>query len=155
MINIRRATAKDVNAIWTVRTEAINSINESFYPKSEINAWASNPQPINFEEVLNQLDWYIAEYDTLIVGSGFLDRSNGEIGGIFVSPKFQRKKIGLQILRRLEKVAIDNKVKTLHLSATLNAEAFYRAAGYHSVKKGKYCHVSGLDFNCVIMEKVI
>lgn len=52
--------------------------------------------------VIQKLDWYIAEEDGAIAGSGFLDRDTGEIGGIFVSPNFQRKKIGLQILNHLE-----------------------------------------------------
>lgn len=154
-INIRRATSEDIEVLWAVRTTAILGIIQKYYTKLEIDTWASTPKPNNFDVVIQKLDWYIAEEDGAIAGSGFLDRDTGEIGGIFVSPNFQRKKIGLQILNHLEEIAKEHKIGMLYLDATLNAVAFYKAAGYFTITKSKYHHVSGLAFDCLRMEKNI
>lgn len=154
-MNIRRATFEDINALWAVRTAAIQGINTNFYTKAGIDIWASTEKPNDFDNVIKKLAWYVAEEGNIICGSGFLDTDTGQIGGIFVDPKFQRRNIGLQILNRLEEVAKEHDIKTLHLEATLNAEAFYKAAGYLSMEKSKYHHVSGVDFDCIKMQKIL
>jgi putative acetyltransferase len=152
-MEIRRATTRDIEALWGVRTAAIEGIPNKYYTNTEIATWAKTYKPNDFDRIIQKLFWYVAEVDGLIVGSGFLDKNTGEIGGIFVHPKFQRKNIGGKILKRLETVAKEQNINLLHLDATLNAEDFYAAAGYVPIAKSKYHHVSGLDFDCIKMEK--
>jgi GNAT superfamily N-acetyltransferase len=154
-MEIRRATTRDIDALWAVRTAAIEGISNKYYTNTEIATWAKTYKPNDFERVIQKFFWYVAEVEGVIVGSGFLDKETGQIGGIFVDPKFQRKNIGLQILNRLETVAKEQDINLLHLDATLNAEIFYAAAGYVPIAKSKYHHISGLDFDCIKMEKFI
>lgn len=154
-MHLRRATSQDIESLWAVRTAAIQNISENFYTKKEIDTWAQTQKPGNFEEVLNKLEWYVAEENQRIIGSGFLDKELSQIGAIFVDPAFQRKKVGQQILVLLEKVAQENHIPILYLEATINATLFYKAAGYTAMQKSKYCHVSGLQLDCVNMQKVI
>src|SRR5271154_5023498 len=129
MIKLRRAITKDIEALWAVRTAAIKGISDKFYTKSEVLTWASTAKPSDFEAVIKDFAWYVAEDGNHVVGCGFVDKATGEIGGIFVDPQFQRRNIGLQILSCLEAVAKEHNIRTLYLDATLNAEPFYSAAG--------------------------
>ena len=152
-MKIRKATIADFKSIWAVRTAAIKSISEEYYTRSEIEIWSSTQPPDNFKDVIIELNWHVIEYHGQIIGTGFIDLGNAEIGGIFIDPNFQRKGIGLKILSVLEQLAINNNISCLYLDATINAEYFYKAAGFHSIKRSKYKHVSGVHFDCVRMTK--
>lgn len=154
-MNVRKATITDFESIWAVRTAAIKSISEKYYTKLEIETWSSTQPPDNFKDVIIKLNWHVVEYHGQIIGTGFIDLGNAEIGGIFVDPNFQRKGIGLKILGILEQLAINNNISCLHLDSTINAERFYRTAGFHSMKRSKYKHVSGVHFDCVRMTKIL
>ena len=43
----------------------------------------------------------------------------------------------------------------LHLSASLNAVPFYRAAGFVALREEAYAHPSGISLASVAMEKVL
>jgi N-acetylglutamate synthase-like GNAT family acetyltransferase len=152
---VRRANVFDIVKIWSVRTAAIKSIDKKIYSNSEVNIWASTSMPENFDQIIQELQWYVAIEDDKIIGTGFLDIKNQEIGGIFVEPNFQKKGIGKEMLKTLEKIASDNGLKMLNLDATLNATNFYKANGYNIISKGKYHHVSGLKMDCNKMTKVL
>lgn len=152
---IRKAKATDLESIWAVRTTAIKSISEKYYTRKEIEIWASTPPPDNFKEIIIKSNWHVAEDHGQIIGTGFIDVENTEIGGVFVDPNFQRKGIGLKLMSLLEQLAINNNINLLHLDATINAEQFYKAAGFSTMKSSKYQHVSGLNFNCIRMIKKI
>lgn len=132
---------------------AIKSISEKNYTRREIEVWASTQPSNNFKDVLINLNWHVVEYHGQIIGTGFIDLGNAEISGIFIDPNFQRKGIGLKILCTLEQLAINNNIACLHLDATINAEQFYEAAGFHSMKGSKYKHVNSVHFNCIRMTK--
>ena len=148
-------TSDDADRVWMVRSAAIENISQSFYSEDEINTWLFAEKPNEFEKVITSLEWYVAEIDSVIVGTGFVDIDTKEVGAIFVHPDYQRKGIGLAILKKLEEVARSNSLDELHIESTLNAEQFYRTVGFESEGRQQYNHVSGLKLACIKMTKRI
>jgi putative acetyltransferase len=152
---IRKANPADKQSIWRVRTRCIRESCKLHYAPEEIDAWSSSPMPANFEDVIATKDFFVAEEQDLIVGFGFLDRPTATIEAVFVSPDFQRKGIGRQLLTALETIAHQAGLQTLSLSSTLNAVDFYESAGYQAREHAKYNHPNGFTLNCVLMERTL
>jgi putative acetyltransferase len=152
---IRKAISTDLKSIWAIRTAAIKAISEKYYTRSEIETWSSTPPPANFKDVITKLNWHVVEYQGEIIGCGFIDLDNSEIGGIFVDPHFQRNGVGIKILNVLEQFAKNHHLHCLYLDSTVNAESFYKAAGFNPIKKSKYKHISGTEFDCIRMTKIL
>jgi putative acetyltransferase len=152
---IRKANPADKQAIWCVRTRGIRESCKSHYAPEEIDAWSSSSMPENFEDVITSKDFLVADEQNLMVGFGFLDRATARIEAVFVSPDFQRKGIGRQLLDALEMIAREAGLQALSLSSTLNAVEFYKSAGYRVREHAKYIHPSGFTLDCVLMEKAL
>ena len=61
--------------------------------------------------------------------------------------------IGKRLLAALEQLARGRGIARLHLSASLNAVPFYRAAGFVALREEAYAHPSGISLASVAMEK--
>jgi GNAT superfamily N-acetyltransferase len=111
--------------------------------------------PDVFGELIRTKEFFVAECDGLVIGFGFLDQEARQIEAIFVAPSFVRHGIGSALLGMLERTAQEAGCTSLRLSASLNAVAFYNAAGYRAEKEATWQHPSGFALPCVHMQKTI
>jgi N-acetylglutamate synthase-like GNAT family acetyltransferase len=110
-------------------------------------------RPEKYEEAIRSNEFFVAEEDELVVGFGELNQTNGEIQGLYVSPDAGRRGIGLKLLRTLEERARASGLKSLHLTATLNAVSFYERAGFQAQQKLTHILREGIERECISMIK--
>jgi len=76
----------------------------------------------------------IAEEGGQLRGYAILDLQTGEVDAIFVDPDHGGKGIGKQLLLGIEALALQHAFRRLYLFASLDAVAFYQAAGFISIR---------------------
>ena len=152
-IKIRRAMATDAENIWEVRKQAILFGCRKHYPTDLLESWGKSPMPVTFASFVQNEPFYVAETESRMVGFAGLKRSASEVNAVFVLPEVAGHGVGMRLLQHLETFAQENKISILTLSASLNSVPFYKACGYKEGSKGLHTTTSGLQIECVSMEK--
>lgn len=155
MTSIRKARPEDCRSIASVHSAAVKAIRTTLYTPEEIRAWAIPKDPAKYEESIRAKEFFVVEEGEVIVAFGILDPENAEVEAVYVSPKAERRGIGLEILEKLEEAARDLGLDLLHLNASLNAVPFYQKAGYVAQEASKYRLHSGVEIPCIPMVKTI
>ena len=160
MFHVRTAAAGDAEAIARIHHAAVHGTAAASYAPEVIESWAARLAEQTFEavrgEILND-DFVVlvAEAGNELTGFGMIAASAAEVRAVYVHPDHGRQGIGAAILRQLEQQAGERKIKQLHLSSSINAEAFYAKHGYHVVERGTHTLRSGREMACVKMSKVL
>ncbi|HEU5139412.1 MAG TPA: GNAT family N-acetyltransferase [Bacillales bacterium] len=154
---IRTAQLKDAEAICEVHTSAIRGLCSSHYSKEEITAWTSMIKPESYPSVIadDKKLILVAQENDVIVGFGQVDFTDQEIEAVYVSPGVAGSGVGKKLLNGLEVFSRRQGLKTLKLSASLNACDFYARAGYYKLDNTKHTLKSGVQIGCVNMKKKI
>ncbi|NHZ42529.1 GNAT family N-acetyltransferase [Massilia sp. CCM 8693] len=155
MPTLRTATLPDIDAMWALRTRAIRHGCPGHYPSEVIEPWSASPVPRSYPALLHSCGAVIAEEQGAMLGYAILDIATGEVDAVFVDPAAGGRGIGKTMLAALERMAMARGCKRLHLSASLNAVVFYRAAGFVALRNAVYAHPSGVALDCVEMEKFL
>ncbi len=154
MISIRKANKNDAMVAWEIRNAAINSHCTSYYPAEDLETWTSGEVSDNFVHMV-VYNFYIAEVDGQVIGTGMIDLESGKLDAIFVHPNHMGTGVGRLILLHLEQLAIDAGLTQLNLDSTLNASSFYQACGFVGKKVSKYISPRGVTLECIPMKKSI
>ncbi|NHZ37001.1 GNAT family N-acetyltransferase [Massilia rubra] len=150
---LRAAELADIDAMWALRTRAIRHGCRDHYAPEVIGPWSAAPAPLSYPWLVGSGGAVIAHEQGAMLGYAILDVSTGEVDAVFVDPAAGGRGIGKALLAALERMAIERGCTRLHLSASLNAVAFYRAAGFVELGNAVYAHPSGVALDCVEMEK--
>jgi N-acetylglutamate synthase-like GNAT family acetyltransferase len=135
MLNIRRATQEDREAVWRVHGGAIRETCASHYTPEVIEIWAGRLRPEKYAGAIDRYEFFVAEEDGVVVGFGELGQEVGAIQGLYVSPSVKGRGVGRELLRTLEERARAYGLKSLRLTSSLNAVTFYERAGFRAVEK--------------------
>lgn len=144
-MEIREATPDDAEAVREVHAASITGLGPEAYDDEQVEAWAAGCESTDYA-VIESDDTYflVAENreDVRGFGSLRLDPPDGyetdidaEVTGIYVHPLVARRGVGSDLLAELERHAHEHGVRTLGLSASLNAVPFYEAHGYERVRE--------------------
>ena len=150
LMKIRRYQETDHDQVWDLHNLALEAAGA--HPGS--GAWDEDLHNVSQEYVDGGGDFLVGTHDNLIVAIGALKRSSSdraEIKRMRVYPDFQRRGLGLLVLRALEARATELGYVTLHLSTTVQqiaARRLYARSGYLEVGRST---VKG--FNIVHFEK--
>jgi GNAT superfamily N-acetyltransferase len=150
---LRRAVAADAPVLWAIRRDAILRTCRSHYPDALLQHWASGPVPASFPRNIENGYFVAGVTGGRIAGFAALKVASAEIDAVFVAPGHGRRGLGKLLLAHLEDQAVRAGLHALGLSASLNAVAFYHAAGYRSVGATRYTTSAGAVIDCVRMEK--
>jgi putative acetyltransferase len=153
MLTIRRARQEDKEAIWRVHEGAIRGTCASHYSREVIEAWAGRLRPEKYAEAIDRYEFFVAEEDGRVVGFGELGAEAGAIQGLYVSPEVKGQGVGWRLLRTLEERARAHGLKSLRLTSSLNAVAFYERAGFEAVEELKEAVSPGVERASVRMFK--
>lgn len=153
--SLRRGTAADAPALWAIRADAIRQTCRSHYPVEMLERWAASPLPETFPDNIELQYVVVGTAGPTIAGFATLNASTAEVEAVFVAPAHGGHGLGRQLLAHLEAVAAQQGLQSLRLCASLNAVAFYRAAGFRAVSEGNYTTSAGVEIACVHMEKTL
>jgi len=152
-VTLRPALPLDIAALWALRTVAVRVSCATHYAPEQIAAWTASPVPDGYAAMLEAGGGIVALQDGVLAGYAMLDADKQEVDAVFVDPARGGLGIGKRLLAALEQLARGRGIERLHLSASLNAEPFYRAAGFVALREEAYAHPSGISLASVAMEK--
>ncbi|NHZ90005.1 GNAT family N-acetyltransferase [Massilia sp. CCM 8733] len=155
MLTLRAALLADIDAMWALRTRAILHSCPGHYPAEVIAPWSAAPAPRSYPGLVQSGGALIAQERGAMLGYAIVDLDAGEVDAVFVDPAAGGRGIGKTMLAALEPMALARGCTRLHLSASLNAVAFYQAAGFVALRNAVYAHPSGVALDCVEMEKAM
>ena len=129
-ITLRPALPLDIDALWALRTVAVRVGCATHYAPQQIAVWTASPVPDSYAAMLVAGGGIVAMHGESIAGYAMLDVDKHEVDAVFVDPARAGLGIGKGLLAALEQLARERGMARLHLSASLNAVPFYRAAGF-------------------------
>jgi putative acetyltransferase len=90
-----------------------------------------------------------------VVGIGALIVERSELRACYVLPEAARRGCGSALVQEIERLAREHGLAQLQLAASLNAEPFYAARGYHVRERSEVVLRNGLRMAAVWMEKTL
>jgi putative acetyltransferase len=157
-VNIRPAIVADAIAIIDLHFAAVHQTARSFYPPEVLDGWSTQPDEARYDQIRRSVEkgeelFVVAEDASGVIGFGSIVPTLQELRAVYVHPRAGRRGVGSAILTCLEQLAIDRGVLQLQLDASINAEVFYRRAGYEILERGVHPLRSGREMACVKMKK--
>lgn len=153
MFRVRPAREEDLVGIHATHTAAIRGSCGTHYAPDEIEAWAGRTTPGSYAGDLARRELFVAESDIGVIGFAVVVSEAREVRAVYVHPDAQHGGVGRALLRVLEDTARLRGVRDAWLDASLNAEAFYRRAGWRKVRDTRHAFPGGRDIACVHMTK--
>lgn len=158
-IKFESPLSSDAKALLEIHAAAVHQTAASAYSPDILDQWARRPITCDRIDRIRQ-GWIenpenrmvVARCDGRVVGFGFIAKDS-ELQGLYVHPDYGRRGIGASIFAALEQEAIGLGLSHLKVSASLNAEAFYRKQGFEVIGCGVHRLGSGQEIACVKMRK--
>lgn len=150
---VRTATAGDRDAILQVHARSVREAVSAHYTRGQIEAWAAFPPPRGHEQALRSGRVFVAEERGGILGYGQFDAKTGEVEATYVLPEAHGRGVGRALLAESEARAHRAGFRSIFVSASLNAVAFYERAGFEAQVKRFYELPGGLHLECMFMIK--
>jgi putative acetyltransferase len=154
---IRPVVAADLDAIAQLQERSIMAFSAPVYGEAKAKAWAR--LGVQFRhDLLGEGGFWVAERQDGIVGVGGwspdgLEPDLAWLRYLFVHPQAARRGIGRRLVEQAEGSAHAAGRPRLHVWASLNAVAFYRALGYRRQRRARWPIQTGLDLDNVLMTK--
>jgi putative acetyltransferase len=155
-IHIRLATLEDLEAILTLQAVSLRSLSQDYYRPDQIESLIKDQVKYRRQEILQ----IVADYQGQLVGFASLcaypsPPSGGSIGGIYVHPRFFRRGIGRQLLKELERQAIEPPLSwsVLRVLSSLAAVPFYKNLGYITRYSTGFWTDDRLWIECTLLTK--
>ena len=127
-ISVREFEPKDAVAVSDVIRQAMRVTNSKDYSMEILAPLIEYYSPEKVLLLGKERICLVAEIDSQIVGTAALEKS--ELCTFFVRPDFQGKGIGSLLLKAIENIAAENKIKKIEFSSSLSAVSFYEKMGY-------------------------
>ena len=152
---VRKAEHNDAEEICRVQSAAIRQLCASHYSPAEIEAWAGPLEPNWYRSAIGRRELFVAAEGETIIGFAQLNLDTAEVDAIYVHPVAARRGVGSALLRRLEDVARQHHLASLHLAASLSSVPFYESSGFHRKGKTKFPLLPGVEIASLMMEKAL
>jgi len=153
-IRIRRALEADSEVLWAVHQASVHELGAAAYTADEIEAWAGTRVPEDFRQAMTIGGETMIVAERLGAIVGFASLCGDEVRAVYVHPTRGRG-TGAPLLEALEQIAAARGVARVHLTSSLNAEAFYLARGYAPKRASTVVRGRGVALRVVEMEKVL
>lgn len=158
-VQVRPATRADVEAVYDLHVASIRAFGPSTYDERQVTAWAETEfRGVDDHYPIREPGHHfvVATRAGEVAGFGHLAVEEGEIRAVYVHPDHVRAGVGSALLAHLEGVAYGRGLSALELTASLNAVAFYRDAGYEPVEETVHRTSGGgveAELDVVVMRK--
>ena len=155
---IRTAYIEDLDEISELVQASVQSLQKKDYDSNTIVQ--AMELITGFDVLINNKQFFVAEYDGCIVGCGGFstmqgDKTCAELKSYFILPEHARKGISTQLLEHSVIKCIKAGVSFLKLSATLTGVPFYKKNGFTVAREFDQVLSNGDSFRMVEMERII
>jgi GNAT superfamily N-acetyltransferase len=150
---IRPAQLEDAAAIHGLHIASVRALARLHYGPEQIDAWCGRRSPASYREPIESKVVLVTEQGGKLAGFGQLNLVSATIEAVYVHPCCAGLGVGRVLLLALEEAAIARGLQGLWLDASLNAEAFYRRAGYLALAAIEHELAPGVTIPCVAMSK--
>lgn len=152
-ISIRVATTEDLETIIDLQNQSLSSLPDHFrkYDRQQIDSL------IFGQAALRRI--YFSGETTLVAEDnhhiliGFISFSQPQISGLFVHPDFMNRGFGGRLLRELELLAIEWRIKTIVVMSSMESIDFYKKNGYQFKHKTGFFSKGLVWIPCELLEK--
>lgn len=148
-MRIRKYRVYDNKKLAYLIRKCILEVNSSDYTAKQIEFLYKEFSPAKVHAKFSERYTYVAEIKDTILGC--VTFNEGEIGSLFVNPRFHYQGIATKLMDTVEKYALTHNISTVWVNSSKTAVAFYEKRKYS--KKRRISHKEGgITF---IMEKVL
>ena len=150
-VSIRRRGWGEIKQLESIFEEALIGQCMPAYSPKQMQVLLTTNNPRRYSSHLT----YVAECDRKIVG--YASIWNLTIQAIYVAPEYGRRGIGRKLLAAIENRARSRSSARLLVTASVNAEGFYRACGFRRLRQAitHYPQFQEIGIPVVEMEKII
>jgi ribosomal protein S18 acetylase RimI-like enzyme len=126
---IETAQESDVNEVVKLLHKTVDFAYTPVYPKEGVAYFKQHHNHDLIAEKINNSHYLIGKAGDKIIATGCLKEDY--IGGVYVLPEYQGKKIGREIMRLLMVKAKREGVDLVYLNASVPSKNFYNKLGFH------------------------
>jgi ribosomal protein S18 acetylase RimI-like enzyme len=137
MVRIRRMNVKDAPGMHRVHLDAVQQVCAASVSPGVVQAWLYRRSPAGYLRAADkggEIFWVAVDESDRIVG--FASWRENELVGLFVDPQLHGRGIGRKLFDTCEKDAEENGYKITRLNSTLNAQTYYEALGFQTIREG-------------------
>ncbi len=148
-MRIRKYKSDDKQKISYLVRKCIVEVNSADYTTQQIKFMSMEFSPAKVHERFSSRTAFVAVDGDKILGCATFKA--GEIGSLFVNPRFHHQGIGHKLMNKAEEQAKTNGFSDVWVNSSKTAVIFYKNLGY--IKKKRVAHrYGGVTF---VMEKVL
>jgi putative acetyltransferase len=167
MVTVRDAEPDDAETVAAAHVAAIEELGPAAYDDAQVAAWAERPGGADpYREQARDEDhtFVVGEQGSHVVGFGHLvppgkreeGREHvGEVRAVYVHGEHVRDGVGTALLEHLEAAARERGLRSLELTASMNAVGFYERHGFERVEETVHETTGGVALAVVVMRKVL
>jgi len=134
-IRIRLATETDVDSIFQVHRNSVETLCRGDYPPEQIAMWLEGRDASIYADAIRKQCIWVAESDQIV---GFVEIEGFEVTKLFVAGDESSRGVGKRLLQTaLSRIETSGAPKA-YLEATLTAVKFYQKYGFHAVGQGVF-----------------
>jgi GNAT superfamily N-acetyltransferase len=161
LIETRRASPDDAEAILEAHLDSIHSTGPQFYAREIVESWSAGLTPDVYVRAMQE-----GEVFFLAVGS--IDGKSAVLGfatyrpddaqdnsSVYVRGIASRHGIGTKLLGLAEGYARSRGAPSINVQASLAGVAFYAANGFEELRRGEALLMTGRSMPCVFMRKLL
>jgi len=154
-MEIRKATAEDINELSELYYETITTINLKDYNEEQIKAWASTvDRTENLLRRINEQHFFVAESDgKKITGFASLDKA-GYLDLLYVHKNFQHRGVATLLLQKILDTANELNISKLQTDASITAKPFFEKHGFKTIQQ-QTVKIKDVELINYKMEKLI
>ncbi|HEY0606242.1 MAG TPA: GNAT family N-acetyltransferase [Herpetosiphonaceae bacterium] len=124
---IRRATARDEEALARIRRSAILALAVPVLSSEEAERWARSAAADRVARAIHEHQVWVAVEESAV---GWVEVDGDRVAALYVAPSWAGRGVGSALLARAESVIQRSGYTTARLEASQNALAFYLRRGY-------------------------
>lgn len=152
MIELSAFQVSDTDAVVSLFTETVHTVNAQDYSESQLNAWApKSPDKAAWIDRLQGQYTQLAWKDSVLLGFGTLTEK-GLLDFLFVHHDHQREGLASLICHRLEFEAYQLGISRIFTEASITARPFFEKMGFKELFPQEK-EVRGVLLKNYVMEK--
>ncbi|MBU1159940.1 GNAT family N-acetyltransferase, partial [Patescibacteria group bacterium] len=138
LISIRKAKKIDIKDIVRIHKRCVLKTNAKVYAQKTIQEWLGQISVKNILWQFKNTKWFVIKINNKIVGFCQLSLREKSLYQINIDPRYQNKGYGKILYNFIEKYFKKNKIKTIFLNTTINAQLFYKNLGFKKIKSTEF-----------------